>query len=353
MRPLLRRLADLPPSTDVPFLSIYLDMRPEATGERPGLRSGEIVLKDRLREIRRTYLPRGAGLDSFDADAARINSWIDDDMSRSTEGVAIFACHALGIWEVEEAGVPFENQVTAADAPDLYQLARLEDEFETTLAAVVDTNTARIFIYRHGILSERSGIDDDPVHYQKRQIGGWTQAKYQRHIDNHRRDFTREIGQVITDVADREQANHIVLAGDPPSITPLMDQMARESTEKVRDIVSLDLRANRNEVLAAIEPVMREVEAQSGADAVDRVVAEVRRGRLAATGAEDVGRALDFGQVDELLIDDTIELDEGLRADLVRRALATDATIETVSASSPLLALGGIAALLRYTLPAA
>jgi peptide chain release factor subunit 1 len=352
MRPLLRRLAALAPSSDAPFLSIYLDVRPEATGERPALRSGEIILRDRLRDIRRTYLPRGAALDSFDADAARINAWVQDEMSSSAEGVAIFACDARGVWEVEEVGEPFENQVTAAEAPDLYQLARLDDEFETTLAAVVDTNTARIFLYRHGVLSEQPGIDDDPTHYQKRQVGGWTQAKYQRHIDNHRRDFTKEIGRAITAAVNREAARHIVLAGDPPSITPLMDQLAPESIDKVRDIVRLDLRANRNEVLAKLEPVMREVEARSGAEAIDRVVAEVRRGRLSATGADDVSQALEFGQVDELLIDDNAELGEGVRASLVRRAVATDATIETVSGSSALLALGGVAALLRYELPA-
>jgi hypothetical protein len=352
MRDLLRRLADFGPSPDAPVLSIYLDVRPQATGERPGLREGETVLKDRMRQIRRTYLPRGVALDSLDADDVRIDQFVSDEMSRSAAGVAIFACHARGLWETEEAGVPFENQVTVADVPDLYQLARLEDEFETTLAAVVDTNTARVFTYRRGILTEHEGIDDDPVHYQKRQVGGWAQGRYQRHIDKHRRDFTREIGAFITEMAQREDARHIVLAGDPPSITPLMDQLPRESLDKVRDVVSLDLRANRNEVLAAIAPVTAAVEADSGASAVERVVAAVRRGRLAATGAENVRRALSFGQVDELLIDDTAELAEGERAALVREAVAIDANVETVEGDSALLSLGGVAALLRYELPA-
>jgi stalled ribosome rescue protein Dom34 len=75
-------------------------------------------------------------------------------------------------------------------------------------------------------------------------------------------------------------------------------------------------------------------------------------GRLAATGAEDVRRALSFGQVDELLIDDTAELAEGERAALVREAVAIDANVETVEGDSALLSLGGVAALLRYELPA-
>ena len=349
MNDLLRRLADIAPG-DLPFLSIYLDVRPEAPGERPGRRAGLLVFEDRMREIRKTYLPRGAGLDSFDADAGRIDRWLREEMQRSTEGVAVFACSERGVFETVETGAPFENQVTAADAPDLYQLARFDDEFETALAAVLDTNTLRLFVYRYGTLTEQPGIDDDPVHYQKRQIGGWSQATYQRHIDNHRREFTAEIGKTIAETAEREGATRIVLAGDPPSITPLMEQMPQQALEKVRDVVKLDLRATRNEVLAEVEPVLREAEERSGESAVDRLVAEVRKGRLAATGAPDVERALDNGQVDELLVDDTAELGEGVRATLTQKAVATSAAIETVAGSSPLLALGGVGAVLRYRL---
>ncbi|HEX5479099.1 MAG TPA: Vms1/Ankzf1 family peptidyl-tRNA hydrolase [Dehalococcoidia bacterium] len=349
MNELLRRLADIPPG-DLPFLSIYLDVRPEVPGERPGRRAGLVVFEDRMREIRRTYLPRGPKLDSFDADADRINRWLREEMQRSTEGAAIFACSGRGVFETVEAGVPFENQVTAAEAPDLYQLARFDDEFETALAAVLDTNTLRLFVYRYGTLSERGGIDDDPVHYQKRQVGGWSQARYQRHIDNHRREFTAEIGKTIAGTAEREGATRIVLAGDPPSIAPLVEQMPRDALEKVRDVVKLDLRATRNEVLAEVEPVLREAEARSGESAVERLVAEVRKGQLAATGAPDVERALDNGQVDELLIDDTADVGDSVRATLTRKALATGATIEAVAGSSPLLALGGVGAVLRYRL---
>ena len=347
MNELLRGLAQLAPA-DLPFLSVYLDVRPEAPGERPGRRAGMVVFEDRIREIRKTFLPRGPKLDSFDVDAKRIKAWLRDEMRRSTAGAAIFACGGRDVFETVEAGVPFENQVTAADAPDLYQLARFDDEFETALAAVLDTNTLRLFLYRQGSLTEGEGIDDDAVHYQKRQVGGWSQATYQRHIDNHRREFTAEIGKVITEVANREGATRIVLAGDPPSITPLLDQMAQQTLEKVREVVKLDLRANRNEVLAEIEPVLREAEARSGESAVERLVAEVRKGRLAATGAPDVERALENGQVDELLFDDTAELGERVRATLTQKAIATSATIEVVDGNSALLALGGVGAVLRW-----
>ena len=50
MEAVLRRLADVEPG-DLPVLSIYLDMRPQVTGENPALRTGLVVLKDRLTGI--------------------------------------------------------------------------------------------------------------------------------------------------------------------------------------------------------------------------------------------------------------------------------------------------------------
>lgn len=53
---LLRRLAEPEPG-EPPVVSVYLDMRLHATGENSAVRSGLIVLKDRLREIENS-LPR-------------------------------------------------------------------------------------------------------------------------------------------------------------------------------------------------------------------------------------------------------------------------------------------------------
>jgi len=67
---LRRRLAEWTPG-ETPTLSVYLDRRPQATGVQPAIRSGDIVLKDRLREIEKTLGPRGIALDSLRADRAR------------------------------------------------------------------------------------------------------------------------------------------------------------------------------------------------------------------------------------------------------------------------------------------
>jgi peptide chain release factor subunit 1 len=346
MNELIRKLAPIDADA-LPLLSIYLDVRPEATGERPQLRAGLLVLEDRLREIRRTFLPRGDDLDSFDADAARINAFVEEGMQPSTEGLAIFACNGLGVWETVEVQAPFENQVTVASRPDLYQLAKLDDEFERAVVGVIDTNTARLYVYEYGDLIEAGGPDEDPVHFQKRQTGGWSQARYQRHIDKHRKDFTGEIVQAIGDLVEREDAHHVVLAGDEVVMSHLNRAMPKELAAKVTGVFKADIRANVNEIAAEVTPIMEQAERESGMSAVERLVGEVRRGGLGVAGIEATGKALERGQVDTLLLDEQA-VGPVERKELVRLAATTAADVEVVQDAPSLAEMGGVGALLRY-----
>jgi peptide chain release factor subunit 1 len=346
MNDLIRKLAELD-AGELPFLSIYLDVRPEATGQKPQLREGLLILEDRMREIRRTFLPRGADLDSFDADAARIDAFVRDEMEASTEGVAIFACNGLGVWETIEVTVPFESQVTVAGRPDLYQLAKLEDEYERAVVGIIDTNTARLYVYEYGKLEPAGGPDEDPVHFQKRQTGGWSQARYQRHIDNHRKDFADEIVQALQDLVEREDVHHVVLAGDEVVMSHLNRAMPKALAQKVTGTFKADIRANVNEIAAEAMPILERAERESGMSVVARLVQEVRSGRLGVSGVEATGRALERGQVDTLVIDEA-KIGPIERKELVRLAAMTSAEIEVVEDAPPLAEMGGVGALLRY-----
>src|ERR671937_419915 len=299
----LRRLSMLEPGEE-PVISAYLDMRPQETGENPAVRSGLIVLKDRLREIEATFWPRGAAFDSVRADAARIDRYLDEGAPASAQGLALFACGARNLFEAVAAGVSFEDQVTSAPVPDLFQLARLLDEQETAVVAVVDTNTARLFVTRTGFLDEVGGPDDkNTKYYRKVSLGGLNAARYQRHADERRAEFAREAAAEIERVVQEDGAARVILAG---------------------------------------------LEAEEEQARADQLIGALRGSGLGVAGAEPTGRALEHGQVDVLLLDPTAELDEALRGEFVRLAVATGATVEIVENDEPFRQLGGVGALLRY-----
>jgi hypothetical protein len=169
VRDLLRQLAQFDPG-DALVLSVYLDMRPH--GDSPAIRPSLVMLTDRFRQIEKTLLPRGAALDNFRIDANRVQRFLDEHAGPWLQGVAIFACNSHQLFEVIETGVPFENQVALEPVPDLFQLARLVDEQQTAVVALVDTNTTRLFVTRSGFLEEVAGLDDHSFGYRRRNTGG-------------------------------------------------------------------------------------------------------------------------------------------------------------------------------------
>jgi len=347
VRDLLRRLAEVEP-TELPVLSVYLDMRPEADGQRPGQRDGRIVLRDRLREIERTVGVRGPAADSFTADSERIRAYADDAFDPASAGLAVFACQGIGLWETLETGEPFETEVVAAPVPQLFQLARLLDDHATAVVAVVDSNTARLFVSRTGRLDEVDGPDEDSVHHRKRSTGGWSQARFQRHIDKHDTDFGREAAAAVERLVDRYDAGRVVVAGDRSTVQPLLDALPQAVAERVGEVVPLEIRADRGEVADVIGPILARLEADEERATADLVLAEVAGGGLGVAGLKPTREALERGQVLELVVAANGSLDDEVRNELIRTAARTSADVEIVDEHDGLARFDGVGALLRY-----
>lgn len=347
---LIRKLAEFKP-TKMPVLSIYLDLRPQATGENPAVRSGEIVLKDRLNEIEKTYRPRGADLDSFLADREKIEEYVKRELPPEMRGAAIFACSAENLWETAEVGTEFENEVVVNSVPSLFQFARLLDEHDTSVVAVVDTNTARFFVTRYGRLEEVDAPDDPNTKmYRKRAVGGWKQKKYQRNIDNNRDDFSEVIVRDLEDLIQKENAKNLIIAGDEIAVTLLQDNLSPQMREILHDeILRIDMKTPRLEIKDEVREILEEIERGSSHSQADKLVGAVRGGGLGIAGVSATKQALKTGQIEMLLIDPQTEnLDEETRNELIRLAAQTGANVEIIENHEKFAAMDGVGGLMRY-----
>jgi peptide chain release factor subunit 1 len=347
LRTLMRRLAEVE-SPEAPVVSIYLDVRPEAHGERPGRRVELVVMRDRLREIAATYPAHDPARLSLDADIERIERFLEEEPLDGVEGLAIFACHGSDLWETVEAPVSFETHVSAGPTADLFQLAQLLEESEAVVVALVDTNTCRLFVTRRGSLVERPGPDEPPDEHERHHAGGWSQARYQRHIDMQDRRFAREAAEAIERLVDRVHARHLLLAGEERTISVLKPELSPALSSILESVEHIEMRAQPDEVAAEVAPILAALRESEATDAVERAIAGVRAGGLGVAGVDPVAEALEAGQVHELVIDESAELDAALRSELVRLAARTAADVVVVRDHPGLLALGGIGATLRY-----
>ena len=347
LRDLMRRLAEAT-STDAPILSAYVDVRPVAHGERPAERTELTVVRDRLEAIAGAREPHSTARASLDADRARIDRLLEGEDLSGVDGVAIFACDRIGLWESVGAQAAFDTQVSAGPTADLFQLARLLDDQVSAVVAVVDTNTCRLFVTRRGGLTERRGRDEGPDEHRHREAGGWSQARYQRHIDMQDRRFAKEAAEAIEQLVRREKPAHVLLAGDERAIAALDPELSEEVRPLVEHVSRIGIRARPAEVREEIVPILAALEEADGQEAADRAIAGWRAGALGTVGVVGTADALEAGQVDELIIDETADLDEELRAELIRQASLTDASVEIVREHQELLRHDGVAATLRY-----
>jgi len=347
---LMRTLAEFEP-TEMPVLSVYLDARPQATGESPGIRSGEIVLKDRLNEIEKTYRPRGDDLDSFLADREKIEEFFIREMSPATSGLIIFACSAENLWEEIEVGAELENEVTVDKVPSLFQFAKMLDEHDTAVVAVVDTNTARFFVMRFGKLKEVDAPDDPNTKmFRKRAMGGWKQTKYQRNIDNNRDDFSKVIVKDLEELIERTGAKNLIIAGDEIAATLLQNNLSPQTQEILHtEVLRLDMKTPRLDIKEEVREILEEIERTDAHSQADKLVGAVRGRGLGVAGVNPTKQALENGQVETLLIDPNTEnLDEESRNELLRLAATTGANVEMVENHEKFAAMDGVGGLLRY-----
>jgi hypothetical protein len=97
-----------------------------------------------------------------------------------------------------------------------------------------------------------------------------------------------------------------------------------------------------------VRPILAALQEAEGTSVADRAVAGRRAGDLGVTGMDATMAALEAGQVDELVIDETAEIDEDLRGELIRQAALTDARVEMVREHEGLLRHEGVGATLRF-----
>jgi peptide chain release factor subunit 1 len=347
LRDQLRRIAEAE-SPHAPILSIYLDLRPEAHGERPAERPQLTVVRDRLEDLAEQAPGHSPARLSICADKKRLEELLDSDETRSLEGLAAFACDAIGLWEWAPAAEAFETEVSDGPVADLFGLARLADADIPAVVALLDTSSSRFFVVRRGALAERGGPEDDTEEHRRHDQGGWSQSRFQRHVDEQDRRFAKRVADEIARLTSRERATAIVVCGEERGTTTLLGELADRERAMLLDTIALDMHTNRDGVEEAVLPLIRAAREERAADVAARAAAGHAAGELGALGIDAVRSMLEQGAVAELVIDARAEIDRTERARLVRQAVLTDARVVVVDEHEELLSAGGIGSTLRY-----
>jgi peptide chain release factor subunit 1 len=283
--------------TPYPVVSLYLDTRPDQHGRD---QFGTFVRKE-LKRRAQTYTPGSVERQSLDRDVDRIARFLETSVEPSKNSVSLFACDAAGLFEAVQLDAPLgEHWLSIGDRPHLYPLARLLDEYPRYAVVVASTAHTRILVVAQGGIENSQNIDG--VKTRRNSQGGWSQARFQRHIENYHLHHIKDVVETLEKIVLKEDLDRIVLVGDEVVLPLLREQIPKSLAEKVVDELAVAADAHDREVIAAALESVKKLDARTDRERVDAAIGAYRAGGLGVVGPDATLLALTNGQVDELLL---------------------------------------------------
>jgi peptide subunit release factor 1 (eRF1) len=373
LREHLETLAALEPQ-DAPVLSLYLNL----AADQHGRDSFDAFLRKALAERQRAFPDHTPERESFDRDTDRIHAYLAEDVNRSTNAAAIFACSAAnGFFEAIQLQAPIEaHWLFVGSVPHLYPLAKLVDRYPRYAAVVLDTHRARIVVFALGAVERRQEVIG--VKTRRTAMGGWSQARYQRRAENFHLHHVKDVIETLDKIVAAENIPHVIVAGDEVVVPLVKEQLPPRLVGKLVDIIPLGNDVAETDLLRSTLAILHGKDAENDVQAVNGVIDAWQASGLGVVGPEATLHALTLGQVDELLIAGTPEILQApqtmptppvtgdgvmaatsspagadndrltLAAEFVNRAHQTGARVRVVEDAGLLKDFGGVAASLRF-----
>lgn len=285
----------------VPVTSVYLNTD---GAQQPRAADYEARLDGLLREVRRTAERRydGAAKLKVLQDADAIRSWVRDEFTRGdVKGLGVLASGGR-ILDTVQVALPVRNTARVNDSPYVVPLQVLLGRHHHIALVLIERDKARIFRYRLGRIDEHTGMTSD-VHGQHEQ-GGFSQARYQRNIDNEVLHHMKEAGEVLRKAHEEDAFDAVVVAGPHVEAVEFCKSLHPYLKERLHgDPMSIPLTAGPDELRERLADVEQQLVSARRSHLLQRLMAAGRgAGEKAAFGVRHVLDAVNRKAVDVLFV---------------------------------------------------
>jgi peptide subunit release factor 1 (eRF1) len=282
------------------IVSCYLSLTPAERTRRAYL----TAVKSRIHAIRE---------ETVAADLSRILDYLTPTRSLPRSGgLAIFACEALGLFEVAALPRVHRTRLVVDDTPRVLELVAAQQEFGTLLAVLFDRSHARFFLVDGESAKELEGLFETSrrggsFHGDRRDAPGWGERDYHHRIREERHRHCAAVARELRHLSRTLSARGIVLAGPGKEVAALTNFLDREVAGRVVGSTALNpTSATVAEVRTAALQVASEHDRAADLNVAASLEDSVGAG-WAVDGPRDTLRALARGQVRTLLIGADVE----------------------------------------------
>jgi peptide chain release factor subunit 1 len=363
-------------SEEWPFVSFYCGIDHRLTqAER---------FSTKLRNLLRQATEAAANLpedqaSSVRADLVRIQSWATDQYVRGSRGLAVVACHGLGLWQPYLLSRPVAAEITVGQSPHLRPLLELAHQQRRYCTVLVSQERARLFLIEGDEIRDHSEVFDFvPGRHDQ---GGWAQARLQRHHDDRVLHHLKRVAVAIFDLFQAKGFDRLLIGGTEETSGELTVQLHPYLLPRLAGRFAIEVYASREEVLGQTQRIIEDREKKTEKDAVGQLRDEAGLKQLSVCGLRPTLQALQNGQISTLVVNSDFSIpgnrcpscqflavEEGencpycqealqdvadLVENVVERTLDQKGQVEFVSApetQEELAELGNIGALLRFAI---
>jgi peptide chain release factor subunit 1 len=224
----------------------------------------------------------------------------------SAQGVALFACEAIGLFEALPLPVVHRSRLAVDSTPLVRELASVEDEFGRLLTVVLDRTGARFFEVTAYECRELAGLRADSTRgkrFHGDQSGpGWGEHTYNNRIRAEKQRHYEAIARELFAIDRRQPAHGIVLAGTGTEAGAVEPFLHTYLAERLIGTTRLNPKeATPAAVHAATLAVRQAWERETERGEVSEMM-EALGSRWSVNGIDPTLRALSRGQVRTLLV---------------------------------------------------
>ena len=237
------------------------------------------------------------------ADFERIARWFDDDFARDgAQGLAVFAAGLDNFWRTLPLPSRVPDRVKVGRDFYLAPLVSLVGRADGTMVAVVGREQGQLYRLEAGRLEEiAEHYDEQPGQHDQ---GGWSQARYQRHIEKLVQEHLKGVAEQLDRSRRRLHSPKLVLVCAEEMRSEFTDALSKEARESLIGWVPARAHASPSEILATVKPVLVAAETKDEAETLARWREEAGRNGRATAGWERTLEAASDARVEVLLFQD-------------------------------------------------
>jgi peptide chain release factor subunit 1 len=288
-------------------ISLYLDLDPSVT---PTPAEASTRVNALIDEIERSEAAKRPELgheqkEGLRRDVGHLREFFEQFDRDGAHGFAVFCASLDNLWQPLPLSTPVADVLKVGSSLYLAPLVSLVGRGEGALVVFVGRERGDLYRLRAGRLEElEEQFDDTPGRHDQ---GGWSQARYQRHIDKLVHDHLKEVAELVDRQVRRLRGPRVVVVASEEARAEFESELSSEVRKAIIGWTTAEAHATPADLLREVEPLLESWRGEQETEAVDRWREEAGRNGRAAAGWGPTLEAASDGRVELLLFQDGTE----------------------------------------------